>query len=128
MGFEALLRWYNSELGFKIAVDDFGTGYSSLSYLKRFALTKLKIDQSFIQDILNDKDDKAIVSAIINIAKSMDLITLAEGVETVEQLKLLENMPCHEIQGYYYSKPLSAENATTFLELHGANCLKQLAP
>ncbi|MCB5227979.1 EAL domain-containing protein [Alishewanella sp. 16-MA] len=87
------------ELGFKISVDDFGTGYSSFSYLKRFALTKLKIDQSFIQDILNDKDDKAIVSAIINIAKRMDLITLAEGVETVEQLKLLENMQCHEIQG-----------------------------
>ncbi|MCC5452958.1 EAL domain-containing protein [Rheinheimera sp. UJ51] len=119
-----LIKQFN-ELGFKIAVDDFGTGYSSLSYLKRFALTKLKIDQSFIQDILNDKDDKAIVSAIINIAKSMDLITIAEGVETVEQLKLLENMHCHEIQGYYYSKPLSAENATSFLELHGANCLKQ---
>ncbi|WP_369413472.1 EAL domain-containing protein [Alishewanella maricola] len=99
IGFEALLRWYNIELGFKISVDDFGTGYSSFSYLKRFALTKLKIDQSFIQDILNDKDDKAIVSAIINIAKRMDLITLAEGVETVEQLKLLENMQCHEIQG-----------------------------
>ena len=116
----ALLIKQFSELGFKIAVDDFGTGYSSLSYLKSFALTKLKIDQSFIQDILQDKDDKAIVSAIINIAKSMDLITIAEGVETVEQLTLLQEMHCNEIQGYYYSKPLSTEHATAFLQQHGA--------
>ncbi|MDP5036612.1 MAG: EAL domain-containing protein [Alishewanella sp.] len=117
-----LIKQFN-ELGFKIAVDDFGTGYSSLRYLQRFALTKLKIDQYFIQDIQNDKNDKAIESAIIKIAKSMDLITIAEGVETLEQLKILETMHCYEIQGYYYSKPLSAEDATAFLKLHGTHCL-----
>lgn len=104
-----------SNKGCKIAIDDFGTGYSSLSYLKRFALSKLKIDQSFIRDLLTDADDKAIVSAIISMASSLDLSTIAEGVETAEQQAMLQQLGCDDIQGYYYSKPLSAADATAFI-------------
>jgi len=104
-----------SNRGCKIAIDDFGTGYSSLSYLKRFALSKLKIDQSFVRDLLTDADDKAIVSAIISMASSLDLSTIAEGVETAAQQEMLQQLGCDDIQGYYYSKPLSAADATAFI-------------
>ncbi len=100
--------------GIRMSIDDFGTGYSSLSYLKKFKIYKLKIDQSFIRDISTDPEDKAIVTAIINMAHSLGFQTIAEGVETAEQLDFLREQGCDEIQGYYYSKPLHAEQFATF--------------
>lgn len=92
--------------GIRMSIDDFGTGFSSLSHLKKFKVYKLKIDQSFVRDISTDSEDKAIVSAIINMARSLGLTTIAEGVETVEQLEFLREQSCDEIQGYHISKPL----------------------
>ena len=101
--------------GIRMSIDDFGTGYSSLSYLKKFRIYKLKIDQSFVRDISTDIEDKAIVSAVINMAKSLGLTTIAEGVETAAQLEFLREHGCEEVQGYYYSKPLSAEQFIKFI-------------
>ncbi len=111
--------------GIRISIDDFGTGYSSLSYLKKFKVYKLKIDQSFVRDISTDAEDKAIVSAIIHMARSLGLKTIAEGVETSGQLAFLKEQQCDEAQGYYYSKPLSAEQFEVIAQ--GRN-QKQLAP
>jgi len=104
------------ELGIRMSIDDFGTGYSSLSYLKKFKIYKLKIDQSFVRDISTDIEDKAIVSAIINMARSLGHKTIAEGVETKEQLAFLRAQGCDEVQGYYYSKPVPADLFQQFLQ------------
>jgi diguanylate cyclase (GGDEF)-like protein/PAS domain S-box-containing protein len=96
--------------GVRMSIDDFGTGYSSLSYLKKFKVYKLKIDQSFVRDISTNADDKAIVATIINMAGSLGMQTIAEGVETAEQLEILRLQGCDEIQGYYFSPPLSKDD------------------
>jgi diguanylate cyclase (GGDEF)-like protein/PAS domain S-box-containing protein len=101
--------------GIRMSIDDFGTGYSSLSYLKRFQVYKLKIDQSFVRDITVDTEDKAIVGAIISLANSLGLQTIAEGVETEGQLEFLREQGCNEVQGYFYSKPVTAEEFEAFV-------------
>ncbi len=102
--------------GVRMSIDDFGTGYSSLNYLKKFKIYKLKIDQSFVRDVNTDEEDKAIVSTIINMSKSLGLKTIAEGVETIEQLEYLKEQGCDEIQGYYYSKPLPVKDFEAFVK------------
>ena len=97
-----------SRLGVVVSVDDFGTGYSSMSYLRRFPIDKLKIDQSFIKDLMSHRDDASIVRAIISLAHSLRLKTVAEGVETAEQLQLLRSLGCDQYQGYHFSPPLPA--------------------
>lgn len=92
--------------GIRMSIDDFGTGYSSLNYLKRFQVYKLKIDQSFVSNITEDPEDKAIVVTIISMARSLGMQTIAEGVETEGQLAFLRENGCNEVQGYYFSKPL----------------------
>lgn len=102
-------------MGLKLVVDDFGTGYSSLSYLKRFPIDKLKIDQSFVRDITVDSDNAVIVSTIINMARTLKLKVIAEGVETIEQLTFLKHQRCDEIQGYYFSQPVPPEKISSLL-------------
>jgi len=103
------------EAGIRISVDDFGTGYSSLGYLHRFPLDALKIDQSFVRQITNSPDERSIVSAIISMGQSLRLRVIAEGVETQEQLEFLRAHRCDEVQGYYFSPPVSSKEFAQLL-------------
>lgn len=105
-----------SERGIHLAIDDFGTGYSSLNYLKKFSVNTLKIDRSFIVDIMTNSQDKKIVSAIIQLAHSLDLSVVAEGIETIEQALFLRELGCEAMQGFYYSKALPINEFTEFLQ------------
>ncbi|WP_236685579.1 sensor domain-containing protein [Geobacter pickeringii] len=102
-------------MGIEVAIDDFGTGYSSLSYLKRFPIGNLKIDQSFVRDLCRDADDATLVRTIITMAHGLGMKTIAEGVETLEQMDFLCRHGCEEMQGYYFSRPVSAEDFALLL-------------
>lgn len=112
------------EMGIRIAIDDFGTGYSSLSYLRRFPITTLKIDRSFVRDVLTDVEDAAIVATIIVLAQNLKLKVVVEGVETEEQLAFFEQQECFEMQGYLFSKPVPAEGIEKLLKKASAIALK----
>lgn len=105
-----------SQLGVSLSIDDFGTGYSSLAYLKRFPLKVLKIDQSFVRDLVDDNDDRLIISSIITLAHNLKLRVVAEGVETHAQLDYLWKQGCDEIQGYYFSRPTDALQFASMLQ------------
>ena len=104
-----------SNANISIALDDFGTGYSSLSYLKKFPIDIVKIDQSFIRDITKDTEDAILIKTIITMANGLRMETIAEGVETIEQLNFLEIEGCRLIQGNYYSQPLRENEVEAFL-------------
>lgn len=108
------------EQGVRMSIDDFGTGYSSLNLLKQFRVYKLKIDQTFVRDIETDPEDSALVAAIIHMADSLGLLTIAEGVETAAQLEILRSHGCKELQGYWFSRPLPAAEFTAYARQHQA--------
>lgn len=104
------------DMGVRIALDDFGTGYSSLNYLRKFPLHALKIDQSFVHNLTDSAADLAIITAIVTLGHGLQLNVVAEGVETLEQVERLRSLHCEEMQGYWFSRPLTAEEATQFLQ------------
>jgi len=104
-------------LGIGLGVDDFGTGYSSLAYLRRFPVDFLKIDRSFVQGLGKDPEDSAIVAAVVNLATTLDLITIAEGVETELQRDRLADLSCSRAQGYLFARPAAPSDVETALDL-----------
>jgi EAL domain-containing protein (putative c-di-GMP-specific phosphodiesterase class I) len=105
-------------MGVHLAIDDFGTGYSSLAQLKRFPIDTLKVDRSFIRELPNDPEDKAIAEAILAMGKTLGLRVVAEGVETTDQRDFLRERQCDEMQGYLFSKPLAAPAFAELLRQH----------
>jgi EAL domain-containing protein (putative c-di-GMP-specific phosphodiesterase class I) len=96
-------------LGVSLTVDDFGTGYSSLAYLKRFPVDEIKIDRNFVAGLLSDQEDQAIVTAIINLAHTLGVVAVAEGVENIDQMRRLRELGCDLGQGYHFGRPLPPE-------------------
>ncbi len=105
-------------LGVRLAIDDFGTGYSSLSQLKHFPVDTIKVDRSFIRNIPDNSEDKAIAKAIIVMGKTLCLTVVAEGVETQEQMDFLQGQACDEMQGFYFSKPVMPDQFADLLHAH----------
>jgi EAL domain-containing protein (putative c-di-GMP-specific phosphodiesterase class I) len=103
-------------LGVRVCLDDFGVGYSSLSYLRSFPFKKIKIDRSFVRDIVENKEAASIIRAIAALGRSLGMATTAEGVENEEQLEKLEEMGCDEVQGYYLSRPQPASEVEAILK------------
>lgn len=110
----ALLKRFR-ELGLDISIDDFGTGHSSLAYLKQLPITKLKIDQSFVQNLENSSEDRAIARTIIELGRGLGLVVLAEGVESKAQKEFIYSSGCELIQGYVFSKPVDANSVEEML-------------
>jgi EAL domain-containing protein (putative c-di-GMP-specific phosphodiesterase class I) len=102
-------------MGVRVALDDFGTGYSSLSYLRSFPFDKIKIDRSFIEDLLAHKGATAIIKSITSLAEALGMETTAEGVESIDQLDILREQGCNQIQGYYFSRPVPEAQVTAML-------------
>jgi EAL domain-containing protein (putative c-di-GMP-specific phosphodiesterase class I) len=107
-----------NNLGVNLSLDDFGTGYSSLNYLRKFPFHKIKIDQSFIADLGDGRDARAIIGAIATLGANLDKIVVAEGIETEEQMQLVMSQGCHEGQGYLYGKPMMSEAILERLAKH----------
>jgi EAL domain-containing protein (putative c-di-GMP-specific phosphodiesterase class I) len=103
--------------GIRLAIDDFGTGYSSMSLMKQFPIDTIKIDRSFVRDLPNDSEDRAIAQAIISMGKALGMTVIAEGVETVEQEAFLRDHTCDEMQGFLFSKPLPAREMANLLRI-----------
>jgi EAL domain-containing protein (putative c-di-GMP-specific phosphodiesterase class I) len=103
--------------GIEVALDDFGTGYSAMSYLKKFNIDYLKIDRSFVRDLETDQNDRAIAEAIVVMAHKLGLKTIAEGVETEQQKKILAEVGCDYVQGYYFAKPLPIEDFLSLVKI-----------
>ncbi|EAZ87954.1 EAL domain-containing protein, partial [Crocosphaera chwakensis] len=114
LAIETLKAFQDMEIS--ISMDDFGTGYSSLAYLKQFPFQTLKIDRSFIQELHNNAQDQAIVAAIITLSRGLNLRVVAEGIETPNQLNILKTLQCEEMQGYFFSPPLSSKQMIKFLK------------
>ncbi|WP_306262011.1 EAL domain-containing protein [Pararhizobium sp. IMCC21322] len=106
------------EMGVRLAIDDFGTGHSSLSRLQTFPIDRLKIDRSFVQSLSNEPTNQSITNAIIELGHIMDLRVIAEGVETIEELDLLKQMGCDEVQGYLFSPAIPAKIFAKLLQIH----------
>jgi EAL domain-containing protein (putative c-di-GMP-specific phosphodiesterase class I) len=104
------------ELGVRIAMDDFGTGYSSLAYLQKFPFDKIKIDRSFVRDVMDKPESMAIVRAVTGLGRSLGMITTAEGVETADQLEQVRREGCAEVQGYLFSRPKPAHELGALLQ------------